>query len=297
MSAPVRVRWMPLVIALAVGAPLISGVTVLTQSKTEKTVFLAVVDEAGKPVTDLAKDEILVREDGTDREVIDVKAATQPLYIELLADTTPAATDYIRDIRTAFMAFVKQVHAVNPDANIALMEFGQAAITMTPFTADPVQLEKGINKLAGKPGGSVLLEALVEASNDLAKKAGARRAIVALNMEPSDEQSREDPKKIADALKKSGAQLWSISLQKGALRNPARDIVLGPLTKATGGNREFIVGQSAIESLLKSYADALTAQYAVTYKRPESSKAAQIVQIGLTRGGSLKLHASAFAPQ
>ena len=42
------------------------------------------------------------------------------------------------------------------------------------------------------------------------------------------------------------------------------------LTQITGGRREFIVGQSAIENWLKTFGDALTSQYELTYRRPDN---------------------------
>jgi VWFA-related protein len=261
----------------------------------DKTVFLSVLDESGRPVKDLTVSDLRIREDGVDREVTGLKPATDPLTIALLADTTKGAEEYIRDIRDALSGFVRRVRAASPDAPITLMEFGQASITVIPFTTSTEDLEKGINTLVGKPNAaSVLLEAIIDASGQIAKRPSPRRAIVVLNMEPSDEQSREEPKKINEALRKSGAQLWAVSLQKGTMKNPTRDIVLNALTRNTGGNREFIVGQSALLTVLKGYADALTSQYELTYKRP--NKSAQVVQVGTTRQG-LKLHASGFAPQ
>ena len=117
---------------------------------------------------------------------------------------------------------------------------------------------------------------------------------MALNVEPSDERSQEQPKRIIESLRRSVAQLWCVSIQKGALKNATRDVVLNDFTKNTGGDRQFIVGQSAIETWLRRYADALTAQYEAIYKRPASK--AQQVQIGTTRSG-VRLHASGFAPQ
>jgi hypothetical protein len=261
----------------------------------EKSVFVAVLDDSGRPATDLTMQDFRLREDGVDREIVSVKPATQPLQIALLADSTAGAEPLIRDIRTSLAAFIKQVHSTSPDAPISLMEFGQAAVTTVPFVTDDASLRGGIGKLVGRPGAaSVLLEAIIEASNNLAKRPSPRRAIVTLNIEPSNEQSREEPKKINEALRKSVAQLWSVSLQKGTLRNPTRDVVLNGLTRNTGGNREFIVGPSALETVLTRYAVALTSQYEVTYKRPGSS--AQVVQVGTLRQ-NLTLHASAFAPQ
>jgi hypothetical protein len=266
-----------------------------TASQGERTIFFSALNEAGKPVKDIAAHEILIREDGVDRELVSVRPASDTLNIMLLGDTTQGADDMLQDLRTSLIAFVRQVHAVSPEAQISLMEFGQAAVTVVPFTTSDADLEKGVNRLAAKPrSASVLLEAIHAASNNLAKRPSPRRAIVTLNIEPSDEQSREDPKRIVESLRTSSAQLWCVSIQKGALKNPQRDVVLNVLTKNTGGDRQFIVGRSAIETHLRNFADALTSQYEATYKRP--GRNAQAVQIGVTRPG-VRLHASGFAPQ
>jgi hypothetical protein len=294
MTARVIRRW-----ALLVGPVLMFAAMPRMAARSapaaDKSIFVSALDASGKPVKDLTTEELRLREDGVDREIVSVKPATQPLQIAFLADSTAAADDLIRDIRVSLSAFVKQVHATSPDAPISLMEFGQAAVTIVPFVTDDATLENGINKLVGRPNAaSVLLEAIIAASNNLAKRPSPRRAIVSLNIEPSNEQSREDPKRINEALRTSGAQLWSVSLQKGALKNPTRDVVLNGLTRNTGGSREFIVGPSAIETVLKRYADALTSQYEVIYKRPGTS--GQVVQVGTLRQ-NITLHASGFAPR
>jgi len=261
----------------------------------DKTIFVSALDDNGSPVKGLTLEDFRLREDGVDREISDVKPATDPLQVVLLADTTSGAQEILQDLRKSLTAFVNQVLTVSPDAPIKIMEFGQAAVTVAPYSTSTADLEKAINRLVGKPSAqSVLLEALIAASNDLSKRPSRRRAIVSVNIEPNDEQSREEPKKIQESLQKSGAQLWALSFQKGQLKNPTRDLVLNALTRSTGGQREFIVGISAMETILKRYADALTFQYAVTYKRPGDK--AQVVQVGTVRQG-VKLYASGFAPQ
>ena len=121
------------------------------------------------PVRDLTIEDFRLREDGTDREIVAVKPATDPLQIVLLADSTTEADKLIRDVRVSLTAFVKQVHATSPDAAISLMEFGQAAVTMVPYRDAMMRRFKAASpSWSDGPGAaSVLLEAIIEASNSL----------------------------------------------------------------------------------------------------------------------------------
>lgn len=311
MTHPSVRRWLAVcLIPVALIAVGLTGVAARSQG-TDKTIFVAVTDAGGKPLTDLKVSEFAVREDNVMREVVSVKPASKPLYLYLLADTSRQAgntgfmgretstggTELIRDIRNSLIDAVKTLNALQPEAQIALMEFGQAAITVTKFTNKLADLEKGINRLYPKPeAGSVILEAMTEASKQLTKVPSGRRAIVTMNIEPGEEESRQEPKKLYETLRESGANLWSISLQKGQLRNAQRDVVLNELTKWTGGRREFQIGPVAIKNSLTLFMETLASEYELTYKRPDSSSTVQMVQVGTTRPGS-KTHASMFAPK
>jgi hypothetical protein len=275
------------------------------QGGVDKSLFVAVLDENGRPVREFTADDVLIREDGQDRTVVAVKPASQPISVAVLVDTAQGTRvtdkygtpeESVRDLRVAVSEFAKQILLLSPDAQVSLMEFGQAAVTMVPYTSDLAKYTDGVNHIMSRPGvGSVLLEALAQANGDLAKAKSGRRAIVSLNLEPSDEQSKEDPSQLKEAFRKSGAQLWALSVQRGGLKNSKRDLVLNDFAKLTGGQRDFIVGISAAPDILKAYANALAMQYEVVYKRPENAKSVKAVQVGTRQG--LKVHASGFAPQ
>ena len=299
-------------LAGVLGLLAVFGAPALTATEQdEKVLYLTVVDKDGKSVTDLKTEEVLIRESDGDREVVSVKRSTRPLAIEILADTTKqaggtgmmssqtsqtGAAELIRDIRVAIGQFIKDIAAGGPEHGMQIMEFGQAAIPVTKMTSDVAELEKGVTRLFPKPNAaSLLLEAIIEASKELSKAKQPRRAIVALNIEPGDEQSAAQVQKMHDELVKSRASLWAVSLQVGQNRNQMRGLVLERLTANTGGRREFIQAQSALEQMMKNIADNLLQQYEVTFKRPNGSKP-QAIAVGVRRD-NLKLYASKIPPQ
>jgi hypothetical protein len=291
---------------LALTSPSLTG-----WEQDEKILYLSALDAKGNSVTDLKTGDVLVREDGQDREVVNVKISTAPLQIVMLADTTKEAGDtgmmtrqdtvagaaeLIRDIRVALTAFSRDIMAANPASQIELMEFGQAAVPVTKLTSNLADIEKGINRLFPKPNAdSVLLEAIMDASKTLEKAKATRPVITVLNIEPSNELSIPTPQKMVAELEKSHAQLWAVSLQKTQATHQSRGVVLGTLTKNTGGRRESIAGQQALETLFKQYAANMIGQYEVTYRRPAGTKARQ-VQVGVMRN-DLKLLANIIAPK
>jgi len=275
------------------------------QNGENHSLFVAVLDENGRPVRDFKADDILIREDGQDRPVVEVKMASQPLAVAVLIDTAQGTRvtdaygtpdEYVRDLRVSATAFAEQLLTLSPEAQVELMEFGQAAMPIVRYTSDLAKLKEGVNKIVARPGvASVLLEALGQANKELAAMKTGRRAIVSLNLEPSDEQSKEDANAIKESFRKSAAQLWAVSVQRGGLKNSKRDLVLNDFAKLTGGQRDYVVGISAVPDILRAYAGALAMQYEVVFKRPENVKNVKAIQVGTRQG--LKVHASGFPPQ
>ena len=214
MSGRILRHWSVCAAIAMLAASAVSGAA---QRGLQKSIFVGVLDENGKPLTDLAINEFAIREDTADRQIVAVKPPSQPISVAVLIDTAQGkrvtdaygtAEEYTRDLRVAASAFAKRLLTQSPNAEVSLMEFGQAAIVMVPFTPNPMEFEKGVNRLVVRPDvGSVLFEALAQAkaaflqADASAKQAemNAQRASDLFQRKVSSEQERDNATQSAAA--------------------------------------------------------------------------------------------------
>ena len=109
----------------------------------ERTIYVSVVDKSDKPVSGLSAGEFIVREDDVSREVLRASAATEPLQIALLIDTSQAIEPYMLDLRNALRAFFKQMAGKH---EIALIGVGERPTVLVDYTRDVARLEKGLGR-------------------------------------------------------------------------------------------------------------------------------------------------------
>ncbi len=259
------------------------------QAAGDRTLFVNVFDAAKAPLPGLTAADFQVREDGAVREIASVSVSTDPVFVSLLLDTTADVQEAVTDLRKAATTFVRDLLAGNPQAQVTVVEFAGAVTINTKATSKFEDLEKGISRIFPKRGaGAVLNEALIESSRDLARKPGARRVIVSVNVEPSDEQSEIQPRRLGDEVRKSGASVWAFSVQRGSGltgRNTVRDGLLVDLAGASGGFRGLVPQPGALESTMKLVAEHLLSTYAVTIKRGDAPPWKQ-TQVGVNRPGA-----------
>ena len=102
------------------------------QGEIEKQILVSVVDESSSiPATDLTAADFRVREDNAPRPIVDVRLATDTLYVALLVDTAKpmlGVTPPTQELRRGLTTFSEILDAADADARIALFEFGGAAV-------------------------------------------------------------------------------------------------------------------------------------------------------------------------
>jgi hypothetical protein len=171
--------------ALLLAATAPARPALLVAQAVQRSLYVSVVDQSGAPVADLGPSDFIVREDRMTREVLRVERADEPMQIALLVDNSQAAEQYIRDYREALPAFIAALtDAAGPKNEIALVALAERPTILTPYTADPAQLQKGVQRIFSMSGsGTYLLDAIIEVSQGIIKRHSLRPVILAISTE------------------------------------------------------------------------------------------------------------------
>jgi VWFA-related protein len=252
----------------------------------ERTLFVSALDEKGEPVTALAPDDVIVREDGVRREVLRISRATEPIDIALLVDNSASAEDAITHMRDALRRFIAKMAG---DNQIAIVALADRPTILVDYTNDRKRLEAGIGRLfAMSMSGMTLLDAIVEVSRGLARRETPRVAIVPV-INDGVEFTNRYYRDVNDALKMASAPLHAITVGTFAITGDTatreRAYVLDSGTRESGGQRVTLLSPMGLNSALDKLARELSSQHKVVYGRPQSLIPPEKLEITSARRG------------
>jgi hypothetical protein len=243
------------------------------------------------PVTDLTAADVIVREDGLAREVVQITAAPPPSHLVLLVDDSQASQPAVPYLRTALAGFIRRVSGAAPAPQLSLWTFGERPTRRADFLPTSTAAEKAAASIFPTPGaGAYFLQAVTEAARDLAKRSATHPVIVAFVAESGPEFSNDTRTQVAAALETSGASLWIVALQDA--RNDdlspeamERAAVIGDVTTNSGGLTRTVLSGQGIEPAFDGLAALLTSRLLVTYGRPDQLIPPKALEVTTRRPG------------
>jgi VWFA-related protein len=270
-------------VALIFAALVVLSATALAQVD-ERVMYASVIDDKGAPVTNITAKDLIIREDGQAREILNIAKDEDPLQIALLVDNSVSMRDKLSELRKAVAGFIS---SLRPGVQLALLTLAERPTIVTNYTADHAALLKGVEKIVAYEAGNYVLDGIAEASEGLSKRPNARSIMVVVTgMGP--ELSYRHYSDALRPLRESGASLHAIMVTapniEGAMHaversNPGdsgggiggvgRDIVLGRMTKETGGRYEEVLSISSLSAKLQQLSSEISNQYRVTFARPQ----------------------------
>ncbi len=234
-----------------------------------------VLDNRGRLIKGLQKEDFQLREDGVLQELTSFSMQESPIRVTLLLDVSGSMVDRIAEVKRAASQFMKYV---GPNDLIKVIQFDHVVKPLVDFSGDPARLKDAIAAAKTEGGGTALHNALWAALADLeAKKASdeaekRHRAIILLT-DGEDTASAVTADEIVLKARRVDALIYSLSLEREhdkPVRNGPASLVLKQLADLSGGDLQF----PELSNLGRHYqdlADQLRQQYMLGYVSSSTS--------------------------
>lgn len=237
-----------------------------------RTLSVTVIDAKGAPVRGLTPEEVVVMENGVARAVTRLQPDERPLTLALLVDTSaPMGSLYRLQLVDPLVQFLGRLPS---GSRFAVWTMGDRPQKLVSFTAEATEAARALRRVI-PTGGNTLLDALVEASEELNKEEGERTAVVVVTGSGIGFSNR-DRRAVVDKLK--GARTTVMAVQFDETGDPEvrgagpdqvgrldYDYVLGTLTRDSGGLWERPLSAMGVDRALRRFTSEISGQYRLTY--------------------------------
>jgi hypothetical protein len=264
---------------------------------------VSVVDQSGKPVSDLTRDEIILTENGIADEIVKVEPFAVPVEVTVAVDNGPLSADSLVHYRNGLTGLVK---ALPGDVEITLITMAPQPLMVVRPTTDRIRLLRGLTNFAPQEDSPRFTDTLVEFAKRYEEELQRTRKIdsvpvlVMVSTSVTEAVSYQPPE-ITKALsflerRKAFVHVAMLNVSGGAtglasLNEGRQTLIAIPATKVTRGRYEALANGSRLATLLPELGAQIAtlhrrqiSQLLVTaYRRPGLKGQLQNAQIGLTR--------------
>ena len=248
-------------------------------------------------VRDLSKDDFLLSENGSPQTIRYFSRESElPLTVGLMIDTSMSQQKVLDSERTASFRFLDQVLRETKD-KLFVMQFDMAVQLRQPLTSSRRDLEEILpyvdtptrRELSMQTGGGTLLyDAIVQASNTVLKNQRNRKAMIVLS-DGGDNGSTATLPDAIEAAQRADTLLYSILFSDPGFpgsRFPFRGLdgrgVLMRLSRETGASFFEVSKKQGIEQIYEAIQAELRSQYNVGFVSDQPVEISEFRALKLT---------------
>jgi hypothetical protein len=258
--------------------------TALQAAQSTYSIRAVVSDAKGAPVRDLLAGDVSLAEDRATLQVTSFEKDDRPVQMALLIDSSqPVASAY----RLQFIAAAKALIASLPETTrLSVWTTGDRPVkVIDDLKLGEYGASRDIASRLGRVapvGGNTILDALVEAAEDLRKKEGDRRVVVFLSgMGPGFANNHRQA--LVDRVMKTDVEVAGVLISEkgdpsggGELSEEDYDFVFGALTNGTAGRLERTLSAMGASAALQRVAADLRWTYRLSYLQTKDSRQSRI---------------------
>jgi Ca-activated chloride channel family protein len=260
------------------------GKYTLRQDAYEVALNATVLDQGGRAVQTLVKDDFRVYEDGVPQVISGFRHEDLPVSLGILIDSSGSMYDKRAAVDQASLDLVK---LSNKADEAFLVDFSWEAFIDQDFTSDVDKLQQGLSFIKSS-GGTAIYDALVASADYLQKNAKHPKQVLLVVTDGEDNASsstlEQAIRRIQDL---DGPVIYCVGLlfgsdvNKGEARHARR--VLESLAEQTGGAAYFPKSLKDVDGIAAQVAEDIRTQYSIAYRSTNPP----------TKGGYRQVHVEA----
>lgn len=308
VTTPPYVAWAP----LASGAGILRVVAVLDDGQQGEDVAfvgggltagvrvdavelpVTVLDEAGKPVEGLTREDFLVLEGGVPQVLTYVATQAEvPLRLGLVVDNSGSMEKTLPEVQRVAMGFLRTL--LRPTDRAFVVAFSDQPALLEPLSRDFAALGRALLALRAARL-TALYDATIFSLFQLAGVSG-RRALVLLS-DGEDNASRHTFDQVVELAARVGAVIYTIGVDLGPQQLRSRAL-LQRLARASGGEAFFVATGESLDRIYARIERELRSQYLLAYTSSSTAPPDQPrpVEVRVRRGGVKVRAPAAYLPE
>ncbi|HVW87154.1 MAG TPA: VWA domain-containing protein [Bryobacteraceae bacterium] len=259
------------------------------------SVLATVLDKQGQIVDTLGKDDFRITENNRPQTIKYFSRDTDlPLTLGLMIDTSLSQYHVMSAERAASFRFLDRILRENKD-KVFIMQFDMAVLLAQPLTSSREKLEKSL-ALVDTPtreelrnqygGGTLLFDAVVNASKNIMKDQKGRKALIVMS-DGGENGSDLTLQDAIDAAHRSDTLIYSILFGGSEGRG-----ILQRMSRETGGGYFEVTKRQPIDQVFGVIESELRTQYNLGYVSDMPVRISEFRKLQLTtRRRDLKVQA------
>lgn len=236
-------------------------------------VFATVRDKEGEIVRDLGKDDFEIRENGKPQTIrYFSRESDLPLTVALLVDSSFSQGRVLEDELNASYRFLDGVLR-EPKDEAGVVQFDQAVVIRQKLTSSHKDLKDVLTlvdlpnmKMPGAGGGTLLYDAVRQASVQLMRTQQGRKAFIVLT-DGNDFGSNVTLRDAIESAQRAGTLVYCILFSDesyyGGFGGAGGKGVLQKLARETGGGFFAVTKGQSIDAIFKTIEDELRSEYSI----------------------------------
>ena len=228
----------------------------------EVTLHATVVDDHNRLITNLARNDFAVFEDGKPQKILSFRREDIPVAIGIVIDNSGS----MRAKRPAVnAAAINLVQASNPQDKVFIVNFNEEYFLDQDYTASIPKLKDALERIEAR-GGTALYDATVASADHLKKSGDLEKKVLLVVTDGEDNASRESLEQAIRRLQdQNGPTVYTIGLLQEERSKRARR-ALREMAEETGGVAFFPKDLSEVNAITSQIAHDIRNQYTIGYK-------------------------------